>query len=237
MRLWRLRSRLVLTIVGVLVAFAAVMSLSLAFALSGTGSVSSQTCNTTLAQAVGAGSDVITVADMADCDPLDWIVINQGGATEECQQIESVAAGAPMLYLYGTLDNAHGAGEDVIEVGECPTPTPEAPETPTPTPTPTPPPAEFICTPPPTSRTFDLQVGWNNLVWTGASGADPATVLSCIEGNYAIAYRFVALGQTFERYVPGDDLLSNMTNLNQYDSLLVLVTAADVQCQDMPVTP
>ncbi len=107
MRLWRLRFRLVLTIVGVLVAFAAVMSLSLAFALSGTGSVSSQTCNTTLAQAVGAGSDVITVADMADCDPLDWIVINQGGATEECQQIESVAAGAPILYLYGALDNAH----------------------------------------------------------------------------------------------------------------------------------
>ena len=111
---------------------------------------------------------------------------------------------------------------------------------PTPTPTPTPTPAEFICTPPPTSRTFELQMGWNNLVWTGASGADPTTALGCIEGNYAIAYRFVAADQTFERHVPSrcDEQpgLCNMTGVNTDDNLLVLVTAPGLLCE-MPVAP
>ncbi|NIV31329.1 MAG: hypothetical protein GWN58_18085 [Anaerolineae bacterium] len=98
------------------------------------------------------------------------------------------------------------------------------------TPTPSP-------TPVAGTRDFDLQLGWNNFVWTGASGTDPATVLSCIDGNYAIAYRFMAVGQTFQRYVPGDAALSNMTNLDKYDSLLVLVTASGVQCLGMPVEP
>jgi len=112
-----------------------------------------------------------------------------------------------------------------------PTPTPSPTPTPTPSPTPSP-------SPTPGTRTFDLQMGWNNFVWTGATGTDPATVLSCIDGNYVIAYRFVALNQSFQRYVPGDAVLSNMTNLNKYDNLLVLVTtAAGVQCQDMPVDP
>ncbi len=228
-------------IVGILVAFAAVMSLSLAFALSGTGSVSSQSCNTTLAQAASAGADSIMVSDATGCDIGDKIVINQGESNEECQQIESLVAGTPMLYLYGTLHNAHGAREDVIEVGECPTPTPEATKMPmpTPAPTPTPPPAEFICTEPPATRTFDLQMGWNNLVWTGASGVDPTTALGCIEGNYAIAYRFVAADQTFERHVPGrcdEPGLCNMTSVNTDDDLLVLVTAPGLVCE-IPVVP
>ena len=107
-----------------------------------------------------------------------------------------------------------------------PTPTPEPSPSPTPSPT---------VTPTPDTRTFDLQQGWNNFVWTGATGTEPATVLSCIDGNYAIAYRLVAGG--WERYVPGNAALSNMTNLNQYDNLLVLVTASGVQCADMPVEP
>jgi hypothetical protein len=43
-------------------------------------------------------------------------------------------------------------------------------------------------------------------------------------------------GQAFEREVPGDALLSNMGNLDKYESLLVLVTTA-TQCQGMPVDP
>ena len=109
----------------------------------------------------------------------------------------------------------------------------EPPPTPTPSPTATPSP-----TPTSVTRTFDLPMGWNNFVWTGATGTGPATVLSCIDGNYVIAYRYVALNQSFQRYVPGNAALSNMTNLNKYDNLLVLVTtAAGVQCQDMPVDP
>jgi len=97
--------------------------------------------------------------------------------------------------------------------------------TPTPKATATPPPAEFICTKPPDTRTFELQLGWNNFVWTGASGVDPATTLSCMEGSYAVAYRFDPSSQKFERHVPGrcDEQpgLCNMTRLNRFDVLLV----------------
>jgi len=235
MRLWRLRSRLVLTIAGMT---GLALVLALAVASPGSGGVSADpTCNTTLAQAASAGADSIMVSDATGCDIGDKIVLNQGGGTEECQEIERVAAGAPVLYLYGTLDNAHGAGETVIEVPVCPTPT--ATTTPTPTPTPTPPPAEFICTEPPSTRTLDLQMGWNDFVWTGASGVDPATALGCLQGNYNIAYRLDPSGQTFERYVPGrcdEPGLCNMTGLNTDDNLLVLVTAAGLVCE-IPVVP
>jgi parallel beta-helix repeat protein len=128
--------------------------------------------------------------------------------------------------------NDHGAVVFHPWVTEPP-PTPTPSPTPTPTPSPTPSPS-----PTPGTRTFDLQMGWNDFVWTGPTGTDPATALSCIDGNYVIAYRYVALTQTFQRYVPGNAVLSTMTNLNKYDSLLVLVTtAAGVQCQDMPVDP
>jgi hypothetical protein len=231
----------------------AALVLALTLALPGSGGVSANaTCNTALAQEAGAGTDSIMVSDASGCDIGDKIVLNQGESNEECQQIERVAAGAPALYLHGTLDNAHGAGEAVIEVGECPTPTPTETETPPPTETPTPtaapsptstptpaPPAEFICTEPPATRTLELQVGWNNFVWTGASGADPATALSCIEGNYNIAYRLDPSAQTFERYVPGrcdSPGVCNMTGLNTDDNLLVLVTAAGLACE-IPVAP
>jgi parallel beta-helix repeat protein len=108
----------------------------------------------------------------------------------------------------------------------------EAAPPPSPSPTPTPSPSP-TASPTPGTRTFDLQQGWNNFVWTGDTDTDPATVLSCIDGSYAIAYRLVSGG--WERYVPGNATLSNMTNLDQFDNLLVLVTAASAQCADMPV--
>jgi len=107
------------------------------------------------------------------------------------------------------------------------TPSPTATATATATPT---------ATPPAGTRNFDLPAGWNDFVWTGASDTAPATVLNCIDGDYAIAYRFMETGQTFERQVPGDALLSNMGILDKYESLLVLVTTA-TQCQGMPVDP
>jgi parallel beta-helix repeat protein len=135
--------------------------------------------------------------------------------------------------IYGDEDDLDCAPHGAVVFHPWATePAPGPSPSPTPSPSPSPSPS-----PTPGTRDFDLQMGWNNFVWTGASGTDPATVLSCIDGSYAIAYRFVAVGQTFERYVPGDAVLSNMTNLNQYDSLLVLVTASGVQCLGMPVEP
>jgi hypothetical protein len=228
------------SIVGGLVAFAAVMSLVLALAVasSGSGGVSANaTCSSTLLQAASAGADNIMVSDATGCDIGDKIVLNQGESNEECQEIERVPVGANALYLVGTLAYDHSQGETVVEVPVCPTPT--ATVTPNPTPTPTPPPAEFMCTEPPATRALDLQMGWNNFVWTGASGVDPATALSCLEGNYNIAYRLDPSGQTFERYVPGrcdSPGLCNMTGLNTDDNLLVLVTAPGLVCE-IPVVP
>jgi parallel beta-helix repeat protein len=120
--------------------------------------------------------------------------------------------------------------EEVWTPTTTPTPTPSPTATPTATPSPT-------ATPVTGARDFDLQLGWNNFVWTGADTTAPDTALSCIAGDYAIAYRFVATDQTFQRYVPGNPVLSNMTDLEQYDSLNVLVTASGVQCLGMPVEP
>jgi len=249
MKVWRLRSRLVLTIAGGLVAFAAVMSLSLAFGLSGTVSTDVEN-QTTLTQDADSAQTWICVEDGSaftvgtvpvticiDSD-ADTSCENTGDPQEE-EKVVGVTPGGyctegDEVPLTTPLDQVHWIGA-LVHTMPCAEITPS----PTPTPTPTLPPAEFICTEPPATRTFDLQMGWNNLVWTGASGVDPATALSCLEGNYNIAYRLDPSSQTFERHVPGrcdEPGLCNMTGLNMDDNLLVLVTAPGLVCE-MPVVP
>jgi parallel beta-helix repeat protein len=112
----------------------------------------------------------------------------------------------------------------------------EPPPTPSPSPTPTPSPSP---SPTPTgTRTFDLPMGWNNFVWTGADGTAAETVFSCIAGppaQFAIAYALDA--GAWLRYVPDDPSITTLTTVDQYDSMLVLITASDAQCADMPVEP
>jgi hypothetical protein len=82
-------------------------------------------------------------------------------------------------------------------------------------------------------------MGWNNFVWTGATGTDAADVLSCIDGLYSIAYQWVAAEGKWLRYVPGRCGEANMctlTTVSKYDSLLVLIKGSGVQCI-MPVDP
>jgi hypothetical protein len=43
--------------------------------------------------------------------------------------------------------------------------------------------------------------------------------------------------ETFERWVPDSPAISNMGNLNKYDSLLVLITESDAQCVGMTIEP
>jgi len=110
------------------------------------------------------------------------------------------------------------------------TPTPTA--TPTSTGTPTP-------TATPGTRNINLSPqGWQDLAWSGADGATPATALACIEGKFSIAYAYdpTAAQGPWLRYVPARPELSNLTVVNKYDPLLVLITAASVTCA-MPVAP
>jgi hypothetical protein len=85
------------------------------------------------------------------------------------------------------------------------------------------------------TRDFDLPLGWNNFVWTGADATAADTALDCIAGNFAIAYALEAGG--WLRYVPGDPDITTLATVDKYDSLLVLVTASGVQCLGMPVEP
>jgi len=111
-----------------------------------------------------------------------------------------------------------------------PAPTPSPSPTPTPTPSPTPSPTPVAAT-----RDFDLQLGWNNFGWSGADATAADTVLSCIAGNFAIAYGLEAGG--WLRYVPGQPDITTLATVDKYDTLLVLVTASGVQCLGMPVEP
>lgn len=125
----------------------------LAFALWATGTTTAvDGCDTTLAESANAGDDMIQVEDLNayyNCGPDTWILVNQGGDTEECQQVLDVPPGwAPArLLLYGRLVYDHQAGETVVGVSQCPEPTPEPTEPPTPEPTepPTPRPGVWEC--------------------------------------------------------------------------------------------
>jgi hypothetical protein len=115
-----------------------------------------------------------------------------------------------------------------------PTPTPSPSPTPTPTVTPTPSPTVT----PSATRTFPLVEGWNNFVWTGSNSTPAETALSCIAGKFDIAYQWD--GSDWKRYVPGrcaEPNMCDLTTVNKYDSLLVLVRPSGVQCKDMPVSP
>jgi hypothetical protein len=98
--------------------------------------------------------------------------------------------------------------------------------TPTPTPTPTPSPTPTATPPAVATRTVVWGPGWHNATRTGAS--TPEEAFACAAGNYAAAYRLVSGG--WERYFPDRPDLSNMTDLEQYDAFLILVTG-DVTCE------
>lgn len=235
MKTWRLRARVALAIMGV---GGTALVVTLAIASPGGGGVSANaTCNTTLAQAASAGADVVTVGNATGCDIGDEIVLNQGGSTEECQEIESVGPFAPTLYLVGTLAHDHSRGESVVEVPACPTPPPTETETPpptetaTPTPTPT---ATATPTPTPTPIPTAGQVhncpqagkwaiapwdaGADGLETDGADtdGVDTGEALAtCGEGAVGAAYALDPESQQWLRWFPGlpEGLCSQLCSL------------------------
>jgi hypothetical protein len=97
------------------------------------------------------------------------------------------------------------------------------PETATPTATVTPPTGA--------TRTLQWGPGWHNAVWTGTDGTTPQEAFSCADGSYAAAYRLAPSG--WEGYFPGQEGISTMTALDQYDAFLILVTGS-VTCE-MPI--
>jgi hypothetical protein len=80
------------------------------------------------------------------------------------------------------------------------------------------------------TRTLEWGPGWHNAIWTGASST-PEEAFSCAEGKYAAAYRLA--GGAWQSYIPGRSDISTMTELDQYDAFLILITES-VSC-DMPV--
>jgi len=72
------------------------------------------------------------------------------------------------------------------------------------------------------SRTLEWAVGWQNVGWTGADGTSPEEAFACAEGKYAAAYRYTTAG--WQGYFPNLPDSSTMTDLDQYDAFLILVT-------------
>ncbi|MGD0205339.1 MAG: carboxypeptidase-like regulatory domain-containing protein [Dehalococcoidia bacterium] len=72
------------------------------------------------------------------------------------------------------------------------------------------------------TRTLEWGPGWHNAVWTGAAST-PEEAFACAEGKYAAAYRLA--NGSWESYIPGRSDISTMTDLDQYDAFLILVTA------------
>jgi hypothetical protein len=129
--------------------------------------------------------------------------------------------------ITATATDSYGNTSEFSEPLEPPWPTPTATSTPTPTPTPS-----ATATPSPPvglTRTLVWGPGWHNETWSGAS--TPEEAFSCAAGNYAAAYRYVGGG--FQRFFPNRLDISNMSDLAQYDTFFILITA-DVTCE-MPV--
>ena len=169
------------------------------------------------------------------CDIGDKIVLNQGGGTEECQEIESVGAVTPALYLVGTLAYGHSAGETVVEVAVCPTPTPTETETPPPTETATPTPtpttdahadthADAHATPhPPPNQMYNCpQAGkWAIAAWGGEDMDAGEALATCGEGAVGAAYALDPDSQMWRRWFPGLPDLSSLAMVENMQGFFV----------------
>jgi WD40 repeat protein len=69
---------------------------------------------------------------------------------------------------------------------------------------------------------IDLVQGWNSICYAGASGP-VSDALSGLSGDVAVLYR-LGEDQAWARYVPDRPDLSDITQMNQLDALLLLVT-------------
>jgi hypothetical protein len=74
---------------------------------------------------------------------------------------------------------------------------------------------------------------WANFAWTGASS--PQTVADCFgAGKVAVMYRLDAASGSFQRWIGGRDVLSNMGDVQRFDALLALNTSAQPATCTMP---
>jgi len=70
-----------------------------------------------------------------------------------------------------------------------------------------------------------LAPGWNSVCYLGTD-KDAGEAVSQIEGDFAIIYS-LAPDQSWRRYVAGRPEVSNLTRLEKYASVLILVTDPD----------
>ena len=221
-------------IVAGLVTFAAVMSLSLAFGLSGTVStdVENQTTLTEIADSVqtwicvedGSAFTVgVTICIDSDADTS----CENAGDLEEEEKVVGVRPGGyctegDEVPLTTRLDQVHLIGALVhrmpcVEVTPSPTPT----ATPTPTPTPTPAP-----TPTPTlNQTYNCpQAGkWAIAVWQGPDGVAAGEALAtCGEGAVDAAYALDASSGEWLRWFADRPEISNLPTVENMQGFIAL---------------
>ena len=74
-------------------------------------------------------------------------------------------------------------------------------------------------------NSLSLSPGWNSVCYLG-TGKDSEEAASQIEGDFAIIYN-LAPDQSWRRYVAGRPEVSNLTRLEKYASVVILVTDSD----------
>jgi hypothetical protein len=167
-------------------------------------------CNTTVSSdPASAGDNSIRVDDPAGCDADDWIVVNEGGLTEECQQIKVLALNLHLniLFLYGALSHDHSVGETVVEVAQCPTPTPTA--------TPMPPaPGQMHYCPEPSK--------WSIATWSGEDSMPIEEALAFCPQRVDAAYRVDPDTQAWTRYFEGRAEISNLAVIDDGQGVIAL---------------
>jgi len=90
---------------------------------------------------------------------------------------------------------------------------------------PRPSPSESAWSPEPwgeSPTSVDLVFGWNSVCYTGQT-KDAEAATEGIANRLAIAYT-LAPGQAWKRFVPGRPEVSNLSHLDRFTSILILVT-------------
>jgi hypothetical protein len=157
---------------------------------------------------------------LANADQTDSDGDGQGNACDDDDDNDTIADDNDNCPSAANPDQADsdgdGLGDACDTTPDAPTPTPTptpgtpTPDTPTPTPTPTPPPG-----------TITLVGGWNNSCYVGP-GEPIEDALADVLDHVLAVYR-MSSNQGFDRWFPNRPEVSNITAVNPYQPLFILM--------------